>query len=138
MSKDHYDFISRYYAVKEANAWLYHISYSEKKGLRVKIANGDVCISQNKRKVFDPYPYTDAHYVFFEYSNDNTYKYCNKVVLRNNDGTERLDVVVLDVRDDNKARDMLTDKYKKERDHIVEQFNNKIKSIYNFFEEEEQ
>ena len=135
MSKDHYDFISRHYEAIKANAWLYHISYSEKKGLRVKIANGDVCISQNKRKVFDPYPNMDAHYVFFEYSNDNTCKYCNKVVLRNNDGTERLDVVVLDVRDDDKARYMLTDKYKKERDRIVEQFNHKIEGINNFFEE---
>lgn len=134
MSKDHYDFIARLYTVIEANVWLYHISYSEKKGLRVKIANGDICKSQNTKRAFDPSPYMDAHYVFFEYSNDGEHKYCNKVVLRNNDGTERLDVAVLNVRDDIEGRNILISKYKKERDRIAQQFNQKIDGIYTFFE----
>ena len=136
MSKDHYDFISKRYAVIEANVWLYHVSYSEKKGLRVKIANGDVCKSQDAKRTFDPRPYMDSHYVFFEYSNDNEHKYCNKVVLRNNDGTERLDIAVLDVRDDDQGCEILVSKYKAERDRIAEQFNQKIEGICNFFKEE--
>lgn len=137
MSKDHYDFISRYYEVIKANDWLYHVSYSEKKGLRVKIANGDICKPQNTKRAFDPGPYTDAHYVFFEYSNDGEHKYCNKVVLNNIDGTERLDVVVLNVKDDIYARNILISKYKAERNRIAEQFNQKIDGIYNFFKEKE-
>lgn len=133
MSKDHYDFIARHYEVIEANVWLYHVSYSEKKGLRVKIANGDVCKSQNTKRAFDPTPY--AHRVFFEYSNDGEHKYCNKVSLRNNDGTERLDICVFDVRDDDMARNILINKYKNERDRIAQQFNQKIEGIYDFFNE---
>lgn len=129
MSKDHFDFIARHYKVIESNVWLYHISYSEKKGLRVKIANGDVCESVI-------HPHKNEHHIFFEYSKDNEHKYCNKVVLRNSDGTERLDIAVLDIRDDDMARDILINKYKNERDRIAEQFNQKIEGIYNFFKEE--
>ena len=135
MSKDHYDFIARHYAVIKANVWLYHVSYSEKTGLRVKIANGDICMSQITKRAFDPD--MDTHYVFFEYSNDGDHKYCNKVVLSNKDGTERLDIVVLKVRDDIEGRNILISKYKNERDRIAQQFNQKIDDIYNFFKEEE-
>lgn len=138
MSKEHYDFISRHYTVVKANVWLYHVSYSEKKGLRVKIANGDLCKPCLTKRAFDPYPCMDEPYIFFEYSKDDEYKYCNKVVTRTTDGIERLDCIILDVRDDDKGCEILVNKYKNERDRIVEQFNQKINGIYNFFKEEGQ
>lgn len=132
--KEHWDNISKHYKVNKENVWLYHVTYGKKKGLTVKIANGDLC-SYTCRGPWERKEKPDDFCgTFFEYSTDPAYKYCGKVYVKNSDGTYRLDVVILNERDDKKACRELAIKYRDERDLIIKQYDTKIDAIYKAFD----
>lgn len=120
--KGHYDYISSrsWKEVIKENVFVYHLTKSKKKGWSVKVANGDI-IESDRSSLLS----------FYEYSKDPDYKYCNKIyITTNEDGKERIDVAVLDEKDDEKAYKILREKLENEKKLIIDKCYEKIDALY--------